>query len=140
MPYCHFSRVFVGTTLWDLKANNENQVSQNCKKIEYMELTCINLQQSEFDILCRDISKPQHCYQKYALESRANSSGNGIALLSSVYQANKKLSYIQQGTHILFTLGFMNNQLFYFVFFRFAANISIFQPVEKGHQTVAFFS
>ena len=48
---------------------------------------------------------------------------NGIALLSNVYQANKKLSYIQQGTHILFTLGFMNNQLFYFVFFRFAASI-----------------
>ena len=38
MPYCHFSRVFVGTTLWDLKANNEKQVSQNCKKIEYMGL------------------------------------------------------------------------------------------------------
>lgn len=27
---------------------------------------------------------------------------DGIALLSSVYQANKKMSYIQQGTHILF--------------------------------------
>ena len=34
---------------------------------------------------------------------------DGIALLSSVYQTNKKLSYIQQDSHILFTLGFMNN-------------------------------
>ena len=48
---------------------------------------------------------------------------NGIALLSMYTKQTKNLSYIQQGTHILFTLGFMNNQLFYFVFFRFAASI-----------------
>ena len=97
MPYCHFSRVFVGTTLWDLKANNEKQVSQNRKKIEYMELTCINLQQSEFDILCRDISKPQHCYQKYALESRANSSGKWNCIVIKCTLSKQKI--------VLYTAG-----------------------------------
>ena len=33
VPFCHFSRVFVGTTLRDLKLSNEQQVLRNCKNI-----------------------------------------------------------------------------------------------------------
>ena len=97
MPFCHFSRVFVGKTLRDLKANNEHQVSRNCKKIEYMELSCINLEQSEFDLLCRDMSKPQHCYQKYALESRTDSSGRWNCIVIKCISTKQKI--------VLYTAG-----------------------------------
>lgn len=97
VPFCHFSRVFVGTTLWDLKANNEKQVSQNCKKIEYMELACISLDQTEFDLLCRDISKPQHCYQKYVLESCADSSGRWNCIVIKCIPSKQKI--------VLYTAG-----------------------------------
>ena len=50
--------------------------------MEYVELASINVDQSEFDLLCRDISQPQHWYQQYAHSSRADSSGiwNCIAI------------------------------------------------------------
>lgn len=97
MPFCHFSRVFAGTTLWDLETNNEQQVSQNCKKIEYIELLCINLEQSEFDLLCRDISKPQHCYEKYAFASRADSSGRWNCIVIKCISNKQKI--------VLYTAG-----------------------------------
>lgn len=97
MPFCHFSRVFVGTTLADLKANNERQASQNCKKIEYIELAFINVEQPEFDLLCRDISKPQRCYQKYAHESHTDSNGRWNCIVIKCIPNKQKI--------VLYTAG-----------------------------------
>ena len=97
VPFCHFSRVFVGTTLRDLKLSNEQQVLRNCKKIEYSELSYIGLGQPEFDLFCRDISKPKHCYQKYAHESCADSRGRWKCIVIRCITSKQKI--------VLYTAG-----------------------------------
>lgn len=98
MPFCHFSRVFAGTSLEDLKANNKQQISNNCKKIEYIELASINIEQPEFDLLCRNISKPQHYYQKYAHESQADSIGRWKCIVIKCMSSKQKI--------VLYTAGY----------------------------------
>lgn len=97
MPFCHFSKIFTGTTLADLKTNNELQTAQNCRRIEYIELVSINIEQPEFDLLCRDISKPQCCYQKYVFDSRADSSGRWNCIVIKCKPNKQKI--------ILYTAG-----------------------------------
>lgn len=75
MPFSHFSRIFAGTTLSDLKKNNKLQEQTNCKKLEFTELTTITLSPSIFDCICNDISKPSPYYKKYTTKSIADING-----------------------------------------------------------------
>ena len=56
MPFCHFSRVYKGTSLADLKAKEQLQISRKCKEVEYEELISILVDQEEFDFICNDLS------------------------------------------------------------------------------------
>ena len=49
MPFCHFSRVYKGTSWTDLKGNEQLQLFRNCKKLEYTELVSVVVDQEEFE-------------------------------------------------------------------------------------------
>ena len=75
MPFCHFSRVYKGTSLADLKAKEQLQISRKCKEVEYAELISILVDQEEFDLICNDVSNARSCYQKYSHQSIATLDG-----------------------------------------------------------------
>lgn len=75
MPFCHFSRVYKGTTWLSLRATSEWQSKNNCKKLEYLEITTITVDQTEFKAICDDISYPRDCYREFTSESRTTSDG-----------------------------------------------------------------
>lgn len=75
MPFCHFSRVYKGTTWSTLKATNELQSENKCKKLEYLEIITITVDQTEFKIICDDISCPRDCYREFTPESRTTADG-----------------------------------------------------------------
>ena len=75
MPFRHFSRVYKGTALADLKAKEQLRISGKCKEVEYTELISIVVDQEEFDQLCNDISSARSCYQNYAHQSTATLDG-----------------------------------------------------------------
>ena len=91
MPFCHFSKIFAGTTWEDIKVNNKLQSSKNCKMIEYKELAIISVEQSVFNLICMDISKPQYCYQKYCHESCADSTGKWNCIIIECIQTKQKI-------------------------------------------------
>ena len=75
MPFCHFSRVYNETSWQKLRKQKHLQKINNCKKLEYIELITISVSQSKFNLICKDISKPHSCYQKYAALSLADLNG-----------------------------------------------------------------
>lgn len=75
MPFSHFSRIFTGVTWSDLKKNHKLQEQNNCKKVEFTELTTIILSSKIFDCICNDISKPSPYYKKFTTESVADTNG-----------------------------------------------------------------
>lgn len=91
MPFCHFSRVFDGTTWSDLKVNTKLQTSNKCKKLEYVELVLVAVEQYEFDIMCNDLSKSRDCYQKYADKSVAGLDGKWKCIVIENIQSKKKI-------------------------------------------------
>lgn len=97
MPFCHFSRVFAGMTLADLKNIYGIQEERKCKRMEYIELVLINVEQFEFTQICHDISKPQDCYQKYSLESNADFTGKWKCIVIENEQTKDRI--------ILYTAG-----------------------------------
>ena len=97
MPFCHFSRVYKETAWSDIKANIQFQISRNCKALEYLELITITIDQSEFELICSDISCPRPCYQKYSYHSVASSDGKWQCIVLTNKQNGQKL--------ILYTAG-----------------------------------
>lgn len=99
MPFCHFSRVFDGITIEDVNENNKRQIARKCKKIEYTEICRITVEPNEFDLLCRDISKPRCFYEKYAHQSYANSNGKWNCIVIKCDSSKQKI--------ILYTAGYI---------------------------------
>ena len=97
MPFCHFSRVYKGTSSTDLKVKAQLQISRKCKEIEYTELISILVAQEEFDLICNDISRVRSCYQKYAHQSTTSSDGKWKCII--IKNSNNKQKII------LFTAG-----------------------------------
>lgn len=88
MPFCHFSRVYKGTSLADLKAKEQLQISRKCKEVEYAELISILVDQEEFDFICNDLSKVRSCYQKYAHQSTSSSDGKWKCIIIKIIISN----------------------------------------------------
>ena len=97
MPFCHFSRVYKGTSLADLKAKEQLQISRKCKEVEYAEIISILVDQEEFDFICNDLSKVRSCYQKYAHQSTSSSDGKWKCIIIKSHNNKQKI--------ILFTAG-----------------------------------
>lgn len=97
MPFCHFSKVYEGISWDNLKEKTKLQIANNCRQLEYKEAIAITLTKAEFDIICKNISKPYDCYQKFVPLSIPNSQGiwNCITLIDK--QTQRKL--------ILYTAG-----------------------------------
>ena len=75
MPFCHFSRVHRGTTWATLNTTNEQQIRNNCKKLEYQVIATITVDQEEYKTICEDISYPRDCYRKFTSQSRTTLDG-----------------------------------------------------------------
>jgi len=99
MPFCHFSRVYKGTSWADLKANKRLQIARNCKELEYYELITVTVDQAEFDQICNDVSCTRPCYQKYAYQSLPTSDGKWNCIVIKNRQSEQKI--------ILYTAGRM---------------------------------
>lgn len=99
MPFCHFSRVYKGTSWADLKANKELQKLNNCRELEYSELITVTVNQAEFDEICNDVSCSRSCYQKYAKESLATFEGKWNCIVIKNRENKQKI--------ILYTAGRM---------------------------------
>lgn len=97
MPFCHFSRVYKGTSWADLKANEQLQISRECKKMEYAELISIVVDQGEFDLICNDVSSARSCYQKYTHQSIAALDGKWKCIIIKNQHSKQKI--------ILYTAG-----------------------------------
>lgn len=94
MPFCYFSRVHKGTSWTDLKANEQLQVIRDCKKIEYLELISIVVDQEEFDLICNDVSNARSCYQKYSHQSIATLDGKWKCItIKNRYRKQKIVLY-----------------------------------------------
>lgn len=97
MPFCHFSRVYQGTSWTDLTANMQLQVTRSCKKLEYHSLIQIEVDPSEFNQICNDVSITQSCYRKYTKQSLATLDGKWQCITIKNRQTGQKL--------ILYTAG-----------------------------------
>lgn len=97
MPSCHFSKVNKNISWSKIKANTLLQITNNCKKIEYLELTAIVISKLEFDTICKDISIPNLCYQKFAFQSIAGVDGIWRCIILQNTQDTRKI--------ILYTAG-----------------------------------
>lgn len=94
MPFCYFSRVYKGTSWLELKANRQLQISRKCKKIEYLDLVTIAVEQVEFDLICNDVSLARNCYQKYARQSIATLDGKWkCIIIKNQYRKEKIILY-----------------------------------------------
>lgn len=97
MPFCHFSKVNNSISWSKIKANTLLQITNNCKKIEYLELTAIAISKPEFDTICKDISIPNLFYQKFTLQSVAGVDGIWRCIILQNTQDTRKI--------ILYTAG-----------------------------------
>ena len=70
-------------------------------KIEYTEICRITVEPNEFDLLCRDISKPRCFYEKYAHQSYANSNGKWNCIVIKCDSSKQKI--------ILYTAGYISS-------------------------------
>ena len=97
MPFCHFSKICKSISGSKIKANTLLQITNNCKKIEYLKLIDIVISKPEFDAICKDISIPSLCYQKFAPQSVAGADGIWRCIILQNMQDTRKL--------ILYTAG-----------------------------------
>ena len=97
MPFCHFSRVYKGTSWSELKVSRQLQIFRKCKELEYSELATIVVDQAEFDIICNDVSCARDCYQKYAHQSIATLDGKWKCIIIKNQHSKQKI--------ILYTAG-----------------------------------
>lgn len=97
MPFCHFSRVYKGTSWMDLKANKQLQLSNKCKMIEFIELVAITVGPEEFNLLCTDLSSARSCYEKYSHQSISTLDGKWKCIVIKNQFGNQKI--------ILYTAG-----------------------------------
>lgn len=97
MPFCHFSRAYKGTSWADLKSNEQLQITRGCKKMEYLELISIVVNQNEFNTICNDVSKARNCYQKYAHQSIATLDGKWRCIIIKNRHSKQKI--------VLYTAG-----------------------------------
>jgi hypothetical protein len=97
MPFCHFSRVYKGTSWTDLKGNEQLQLFRNCKKLEYTELVSVVVDQEEFEQICNDVSIVRSCYQKYTHQSIADLEGKWKCIVIRSQHSKRKI--------ILYTAG-----------------------------------
>lgn len=99
MPFCHFSKVYKGTSWDELKANKLLQVARNCRELEYSELVTITVEQAEFDQMCNDVSCMRPCYRKYANQSLASLDGKWKCIVIDNEKSKQRI--------ILYTAGRM---------------------------------
>lgn len=97
MPFCHFSKISKSISWSKIKANTLLQIKNNCKKIEYLKLTDVAISKPEFDTICKDISIPSLCYQKFAHQSVAGTDGIWRCIILQNTQDTRKI--------ILYTAG-----------------------------------
>ncbi|MBQ3428012.1 MAG: hypothetical protein IJH37_12865 [Clostridia bacterium] len=75
MPFAHFSKINKGISWSVIRKNIQLQNLNSCKKIKYKIVSTILLSQSEFNIICNDISVPHRCYEKIVSLSYTDSHG-----------------------------------------------------------------
>ncbi len=103
MPFCHFSKVHKGTSWATLKANKQLQLSRKCREIEYVDLITIMVDQTEFDLICNDVSSTRSCYRKYTNQSIATSDGKWkCIIIKNKHNEQKIIVYTAGRTYPLY--------------------------------------
>ena len=97
MPFCHFSKINLGTTLSSIKETMVVQKTNKSKKLEYSVITTITISPDEFETICNDISKPHVCYRNFTNQSIPSPEGKWRCIIIRNSQNHDSL--------ILYTAG-----------------------------------
>lgn len=103
MPFCHFSKVNNGMSWSSIKKNVLLQISNGCKKMEYSEIASITISLLEFNIICKDVSNPSHCYLKFTPHSIAGLDGIWHCIrLQNTHDTRRIILYTAGRVHPLY--------------------------------------
>lgn len=91
MSYSHFVKVKAGTNLQEIKAKRAEQNSNNCKKIEYKDLVCLQLKEDAFNCVGINLYNSIKYYAEYARHSIADTGGRWQCIVLKNIASGEKL-------------------------------------------------
>lgn len=91
MSYSHFVKVKAGTNLQEIKAKQAEQISNNCKKVEYKDLVHLRLKEDDFRYVGINLYDSTAYYMDYAKYSIADIDGRWWCIVLQNIVSQEKL-------------------------------------------------